>query len=110
MLINLVDNAIKYTAPGSHIQIATRWEDGCAVFSVSDDGPGIPDEEKENVFRMFYTGGNPIADSRRSLGLGLSLCKSIITAHGGEIRVLDNRPQGAVFTFTIPAGEVELHE
>ena len=110
VLINLVDNAIKYTAPGSHIQIATRWEDGCAVFSVSDDGPGIPDEEKENVFRMFYTGGNPIADSRRSLGLGLSLCKSIITAHGGEIRVLDNRPQGAVFTFTIPAGEVELHE
>ena len=110
VLINLVDNAIKYTAPGSHIQIATRWEDGCAVFSVSDDGPGIPDEEKDNVFRMFYTGGNPIADSRRSLGLGLSLCKSIITAHGGEIRVLDNRPQGAVFTFTIPAGEVELHE
>ena len=110
VLINLVDNAIKYTAPGSHIQISTRWEDGCAVFSVSDDGPGIPDEEKENVFRMFYTGGNPIADSRRSLGLGLSLCKSIITAHGGEIRVLDNRPQGAVFTFTIPAGEVELHE
>ena len=110
VLINLVDNAIKYTAPGSHIQIATRWEDGCAVFSVSDDGPGIPDEEKENVFRMFYTGGNPIADSRRSLGLGLSLCKSIITAHGGEIRVLDNRPQGAVFTFTIPAGEVVLHE
>ena len=110
VLINLVDNAIKYTAPGSHIQISTRWEDGCAVFSVSDDGPGIPDEEKDNVFRMFYTGGNPIADSRRSLGLGLSLCKSIITAHGGEIRVLDNRPQGAVFTFTIPAGEVELHE
>ena len=110
VLINLVDNAIKYTAPGSHIQIATRWEDGCAVFSVSDDGQGIPDEEKDNVFRMFYTGGNPIADSRRSLGLGLSLCKSIITAHGGEIRVLDNRPQGAVFTFTIPAGEVELHE
>ena len=110
VLINLVDNAIKYTAPGSHIQIATRWENGCAVFSVSDDGPGISDEEKENVFRMFYTGGNPIADSRRSLGLGLSLCKSIITAHGGEIRVSDNRPQGAVFTFTIPAGEVELHE
>ena len=110
VLINLVDNAIKYTAPGSHIQIATRWEDGCAVFSVSDDGPGISDEEKDNVFRMFYTGGNPIADSRRSLGLGLSLCKSIIAAHGGEIRVLDNWPQGAVFTFTIPAGEVELHE
>ena len=59
---------------------------------------------------MFYTGSNPIADSRRSLGLGLSLCKSIVAAHGGDIRVADNVPQGTVFTFTIPTGEVELHE
>ena len=80
------------------------------MISVADDGPGISDEEKERVFQMFYTGRNPIADSRRSLGLGLSLCKSIITAHGGGIRVTDNAPRGTVFTFTIPAGEVEVHE
>ena len=49
-------------------------------------------------------------DSRRSLGLGLSLCKSIVTAHGGTISVSDNQPNGTVFTFTLPAGEVELHE
>ena len=59
---------------------------------------------------MFYTGSNPIADSRRSLGLGLGLCKSIIAAHGGVISVADHQPNGTVFTFTVPSGEVEVHE
>lgn len=58
---------------------------------------------------MFYCGSNKVADSRRSLGLGLSLCKSIVNAHGGTISVSDNRPSGTVFTFTLPAGEVELN-
>lgn len=80
------------------------------MVSVSDDGPGIPDEQKSRVFDMFYSGANKIADSRRSLGLGLSLCKSIVTAHGGTISVRDNQPKGTVFTFTLPAEEVELHE
>ena len=110
VIINLVDNAVKYTPEGSHITLETREEGGCAVISVADDGPGISDEEKEQVFQMFYTGSKPIADSRRSLGLGLGLCKSIITAHGGAITVSDNVPSGTVFTFTIPSGEVELHE
>ena len=110
VIINLVDNAIKYTPAGSHIAINTKGECGCAVVSVADDGPGISDEEKERVFQMVYTGSNPIADSRRSLGLGLGLCKSIITAHGGEISVADNRPKGTIFTFTVPSGEVKVHE
>ena len=59
---------------------------------------------------MFYSASNRIADSRRSMGLGLALCKSIITAHGGEITVADHAPHGTVFTFTIPIEEVELHE
>ena len=110
VIINLVDNAIKYTPAGSCIAITTKGEDGCAVVSVADDGPGISDSEKERVFQMFYTGSNPIADSRRSLGLGLGLCKSIITAHGGDITVADNRPKGTIFTFTVPSGEVIVHE
>ena len=109
-IINLVDNAIKYTPVGSHIEISTRWEESMAVFTVADDGPGIPDQEKKQIFQMFYTGSTAVADSRRSLGLGLSLCKSIVTAHGGRIFVSDNQPVGTVFTFTIPAGEVEVHE
>ena len=110
VIINLVDNAIKYTPVGSHIEITTKGEEGRAIVSVADDGPGISDDEKERIFQMFYTGSNPIADSRRSLGLGLGLCKSIITAHGGVISVNDNQPKGTVFTFTVPSGEVEVHE
>ena len=109
-IINLVDNAIKYTPVGSHIWVSTRWEESMAVFTVADDGPGIPDPEKKQIFQMFYTGSTAVADSRRSLGLGLSLCKSIVTAHGGTITVSDNQPMGTVFTFTIPSGEVEVHE
>ena len=109
-IINLVDNAIKYTPVGSHIWVSTHWADHMAVFTVADDGPGIPDQEKKQVFQMFYTGSTAVADSRRSLGLGLSLCKSIVTAHGGSITVSDNQPMGTVFTFSIPAGEVEVHE
>lgn len=110
VLINLIDNAIKYTPPGSVIEICTDKRDSWIVLSVADNGSGIPDDQKTHVFDMFYSGANKIADSRRSLGLGLSLCKSIITAHGGTISVSDHLPKGAVFTFTLPAEEVELHE
>ena len=110
VVINLVDNAVKYTPEGAQIRIHTGKKDGMVVVSVSDTGPGIPDEQKSKVFDMFYTGTNRAADGRRSLGLGLGLCRSIIRAHGGEIWVSDNKPQGAVFTFTLPAKEVTLHE
>lgn len=110
VIINIVDNAIKYTQDDSHIMISTRKEGNKAVVSISDDGPGISDDMKRQVFDMFYTGSNHIVDSRRSLGLGLSLCKSIIHAHNGEITVADQVPHGTIFTFTLPAGEVCLHE
>ena len=110
VLINLVDNAIKYTPAGSTIQIHTRPNGDKAVISVSDNGGGIPDENKPKIFDMFYCGTQKIADSRRSLGLGLSLCKSIVTAHGGTIQVTDNQPHGTVFTFTLPIEEVTLYE
>ena len=110
VLINLLDNAIKYTPAGYAIAVSTCRQGETAVFSVADDGPGIPDAEKSRIFQMFYTGSNPIADSRRSLGLGLSLCRSIVVAHGGRMEVDDNSPRGTVFTFTLPAQEVMLHE
>ena len=110
VIINLVDNAIKYTPKNSNIRISTEKQGDKAVVSVADDGDGIPDEMKPRVFDMFYSGANKIADSRRSLGLGLSLCKSIINAHGGEITVSDNLPHGTVFTFTLPIGEVKVYE
>lgn len=111
VIINLVDNAIKYTPPGSNISIEIGVRGTQAVVTVADDGGGISDEAKAHIFDMFYTGDKTkVVDSRRSLGLGLALCKSIITAHGGQITVTDNQPHGAVFSFTLPIEEVTLHE
>lgn len=110
VIINIVDNAVKYTPKGSKIQIVTKKEGNHAVISIADDGPGISDENKKHVFDMFFSGSKKIADSRRSLGLGLALCKSIVNSHGGEITVRDREPHGAIFTFTLPAEEVRLHE
>ena len=110
VIINLVDNAIKYTPDGSQIEICTELKGDWVCVSVSDNGPGIPDDQKPRVFDMFYCGANKVVDSRRSLGLGLALCRSIVNAHGGQISVTDNVPQGTVFTFTLPAGEVEINE
>ena len=110
VLINLIDNAIKYTPRGSEIEISAVEKDNEIAITVADNGHGIADEIKPRVFDMFYTGAEKIADSRRSLGLGLALCKSIVNAHGGEITVSDNKPHGAVFTFTLPKEEVEISE
>ena len=107
---NVIDNAIKYTPPGSDIEIGWKRQGKWILISIADNGPGIPDEAKPHIFEMFYSASNRIADSRRSMGLGLALCKAIVNAHGGEITVSDNAPHGSVFTFSVPAGEVELHE
>ncbi len=83
---------------------------GMAAISVADNGPGIPDAYKSRVFEMFFTGDHKIIDSRRSLGLGLALCKSIVSVHGGELTLEDQIPHGCIFTFTLPLGEVNIHE
>lgn len=78
--------------------------------AVEDNGPGIPKESREHVFEMFYSGKNKVSDSRRSLGLGLALCRSIVNAHGGEIALYDCDPQGCCFRFNLPLSEVNLNE
>ena len=104
VVINIVDNAIKYTPKDSIIKISARKEANEAAIYISDNGDGIPDLVKPRIFDMFYSGANNISDSKRSLGLGLSLCKSIITAHGGSISCYDNKPKGTIFKFTLPLG------
>ena len=110
VLVNLIDNAIKYTPAGSTIRICGCREDGKAKISVTDNGPGIDDEMKPHIFEMFYTGKNTIADSHRSLGLGLALCRTIVEAHGGRLMLTDHMPHGCTFTFTLPLSEVILNE
>ncbi|WP_202621564.1 sensor histidine kinase [Anaerocolumna sedimenticola] len=108
VIINLVDNAIKYTEKGSEICISTKKRKSEIIVEVADNGSGIADEQKEKLFDMFYTVNNSVADGRRGMGLGLALCKSIINAHGGEISVHDNIPKGTMFRFTLKAEEVIL--
>lgn len=111
VLTNLIMNAFKYTPEDSTVTVSARREGAFVVVDVADDGPGVPDCDKPHIFERFYTSSNarPV-DSRRSIGLGLSLCRSIVEAHGGVIEVRDNHPHGAVFRFTLPAEEIEIHE
>lgn len=109
VIVNIVNNAIKYTPEGSHIHLSAKKEKDKVCVCISDDGPGISDEAKKHLFDMFYTAGIGKADNRRGMGLGLSLCKSIVEAHGGEISVSDNTPHGAIFKFTLPLEEVNLN-
>ena len=110
VLVNLVDNAIKYTPEGSVIRISARKRGQWLLVRVADNGPGIGDEQKPKVFDMFYTGNAQVADCRRSMGLGLYLCRSIIQLHGGEMTLTDNDPHGCVFAFTLPISEVTINE
>ena len=104
VVVNLVDNALKYAPGGTRIDVTFRRDGDSVTCEVADAGPGVPDAEKDQVFDMFHTvnGVRPV-DGRRSLGLGLALCHSIVEAHGGRIWVRDNHPCGAVFGFSLPA-------
>ena len=110
VVINLVDNALKYAPAPAHVEVTVRPEGQDVAVQVADNGPGIPDDGKDKVFEMFYTGPARVADSRRSLGLGLPLCKAIVNAHGGTLTLTDNTPHGCVFTFTLPQSKVDIHE
>ena len=110
VFINLIDNAVKYTPEGSTIIVRVTKNESKAIINVIDNGPGIKEDDKDRIFEMFYIGDNIIADGRKSLGLGLSLCKSIINAHGCEITVSNNDPTGTIFTFDLPIKEVAIHE
>ena len=110
VLINLINNAVKYTPENASITIGAKSEGNMAVLWVEDEGQGIPEGDEDKVFELFYTGVKRSADSRRGIGLGLALCRSIVQAHGGEIKANNIQPHGARFLFTLPIAEVEEYE
>ena len=110
VVINLLDNAAKYAPKGSGIRIDTLAENGKVLVRIADEGPGIPEDQKERIFDLFYSSGSLAGDSRRGLGIGLALCRSIVGAHNGTITVSDREPHGAVFEFALPRDEVNLNE
>ncbi len=107
VLNNLLDNVEKYVPGQSPVIITARRHDDMAEICIADQGPGIPDESKSRVFDMFFRLEKSHADDRRGMGLGLYLCRMIMQAHGGHIRVEDNLPHGAVFCLTLPLKEME---
>lgn len=109
VIINIVNNAIKYTPKGSMIKVTTKRINQFLSLEISDNGEGIPDDQKDKLFEMFYTCNNLNGDSRRGLGLGLALCKSIIEAHDGNIKIIDNYPKGSIFVISLPLEEVDIH-
>ena len=106
VLINLISNAIRHTPDGTDIRISAYREEDLVWISVADNGPGIPDEEKENIFGLFYTGSHSVSDSQRSLGIGLNMCRAIMEKHGQQIIVEDNKPNGSIFRISLEAKEV----
>ena len=102
VVINLLENAMKYTPPGTPVEISSRLNDNKLLVTVADYGPGLPVGQEERIFEKFY---QVTPGSARGAGLGLTICRSIIEAHGGHIWAA-NRPEGgARFSFTIPLVE-----
>lgn len=102
VLINLIDNALKHTREDCIITIKTEKTGELMSFSVADNGGGINAYILEHIFDSFITAANDSADKHRGIGLGLSICKSIVQAHGGTISAKNNETGGATFTFTLP--------
>jgi two-component system sensor histidine kinase KdpD len=99
LFLNLLENAAKYTPPGSEIDIRATREGGTLVVDVGDRGPGIPPGDEERVFERFHRGEHT---GVRGVGLGLPIARAIAQAHGGRL-VAANRPGGgAVFRLTLP--------
>lgn len=104
VLINLIDNAFKHSRPDSHIEVAAWGADDGAHFSVSDDGGGIDPAVLPKIFDRFYTTAGKNG-TRSGMGLGLSICKGIVEAHGGSITACNNDRGGATFEYVLPAAE-----
>ncbi|MGM9582419.1 MAG: sensor histidine kinase [Phascolarctobacterium sp.] len=102
LLIILVDNAIKYSPVGSIVTLVATKSKSRLLVEVQDQGCGISDEDKEKVFDRFYRVDKARSRSQGGLGLGLSLAQTIVRQHGGEIKILDNKPQGTIMQVFLP--------
>lgn len=107
VLINLLENGVKYTPPDSKITVGAEQQDKMVMIWVKDDGPGIPAPDRERIFEKF-TRLHP-KEGPKGLGLGLSFCRLAIDKHGGQIWVESSDSGGACFKFTLPVAVVEQH-
>jgi two-component system, NtrC family, sensor histidine kinase GlrK len=101
---NLVSNAVKFTPPGGTVTVRARALSGEAVIEVMDTGPGVPIEERESIFNLFFRGRSKADASSRvkGSGLGLAIARELVAAHGGQIAVVGGVAEGAHFRVTLP--------
>jgi two-component system phosphate regulon sensor histidine kinase PhoR len=104
-LLNLLNNAHKYTGPVKKIAVSATRNGSTVVLRVADNGPGIAPREQKRIFDKFYRGKDPITRAVEGTGLGLSMVKHIVAGHGGQISVQSEIGKGATFTIVLPAAE-----
>jgi signal transduction histidine kinase len=104
VLRNLLENAVKYALPDSQpVELSITREGDAVLIRVRDDGPGIPEADLPRLFEPFFRVDRSRSRRTGGYGLGLSICKRILEAHGGEIAVRNQTPRGAQFTLRLPA-------
>lgn len=101
IIINLVENAFKYSPENSPVCISLNSRNGKLNLSISDNGFGISEKEKQKIFEKFYRVGNEETRNTKGTGLGLYIVEKIVVAHNGTIEVQDNKPKGSVFNISI---------
>ena len=102
LVLNLLDNAIKYSPPGGRVEMSVVTQDGTARLSVSDQGIGVSLEEQAHIFDRFYRTDAARAHTKKGTGLGLAICKWIVDAHHGTIEVQSEPGKGSTFTVILP--------
>ncbi|HEU4738472.1 MAG TPA: ATP-binding protein [Solirubrobacterales bacterium] len=106
MVLNLLDNAIRYTPPGSCVELTLCESDGNAVVEVGDDGPGIPAEMRGQIFNRFVRGTGPSDTTRGTgTGLGLAIVSAVAQSHGGSVEAAESKAGGALFVARIPLAD-----
>jgi signal transduction histidine kinase len=108
VITNLLNNAIHYNHDGGRVRVSVGREDGFAVLTVADTGVGIADDEQSGVFARFFRADKARTREAGGSGLGLAICKSIIDAHGGDVRFVSRVGEGTTFTVRLPAAAVAL--
>lgn len=102
VIINLIENAIKHSGDDTMIDVVVKKMNNSAVFEVSDNGEGISDQDFPHLFESYIPNGKRTSDSSRGMGIGLSICMSIVKAHQGKMEAKNKKDRGAVFRFTLP--------
>ena len=100
VFVNLIENALKYTPPGSPLEISARAEQGNIFLDVADRGPGLPDGREGRIFEKFFRGEHPGVSGA---GLGLAICRGIVEAHGGKVSARNREGGGALFRIRLPS-------